>query len=267
VSESPIHNEGSAGGNKAGGKRNIDTGGGTYVEGSVNVTGDYVAAKIVNQAAPLIGVAALHQLPAPPSDFVGRKSELRELSRAVRSRDLAISGLRGMGGVGKTALALKLAEQLKPHYRDAQFFIRLEGLSDAPVDPLEALGHVIRAYAPTAQLPESLDDRRAQYLALLEGKRALLVLDDARDPAQVLPLVPPVGCLLLVTSRQYFTLPGWQARDIGLLSAAEARRLLRQIAPRITRWAGEIARLCGYHPLALRAAGGLLAATLDLEPD
>lgn len=94
----------------------------------------------------------------------------------------------------------------------------------------------------------------------------LLVLDDARDAAQVLPLLPPAECLLLVTSRQYFTLPGWEARDIGLLSEAEARRLLRKIALRIKDEADEIARLCGYLPIALRAAASLLAATPDLDP-
>lgn len=83
--------------------------------------GDIVGRDKITQAAPPIGVAALHQLPAPPSDFVGRKRELRDLAQAVQARGLAISGLRGMGRVGKTALALKLAERLMPQFPDAQF--------------------------------------------------------------------------------------------------------------------------------------------------
>ena len=68
---------------------------------------------------------------------------------------MTISGLQGMGGVGKTALALVLAERLKPRYPDAQFYLDLKGADKQPLSVAAALTHVIRAYHPTAQLPES----------------------------------------------------------------------------------------------------------------
>ena len=72
---------------------------------------------------------ALHQLPTPPADFTGRADELKELLAAVKTGGVTISGLQGLGGVGKTALALKLAEQLKPDYPDAQFYLDLKGVT------------------------------------------------------------------------------------------------------------------------------------------
>ena len=75
----------------------------------IAVAGDYIA-------APVPGVSALHQLPPPPRDFTGRAAEMAELLAALEQGGVTISGLRGLGGMGKTALALKLAEQLAPRY-------------------------------------------------------------------------------------------------------------------------------------------------------
>src|ERR671927_349344 len=159
-----------------------------------------------------------------------------------------------MGGIGKTALALKLVELLKPRYPDAQFFLDLKGASTQPLNVAEALAHVVRAYHPTAKLPESESELRGLYLSVLEGQRALLLMDNAANAAQVEPLIPPAGCLLLVTSRQHFTVPGLAAKNLDTLSAADARDLLLTIAPRIETQADEIAALCGHLPLALRLA-------------
>jgi len=70
--------------------------------------------------------AALHQLPPPPGDFTGRKAELEELMEAIEKGGVTISGLRGMGGIGKTALALKLADELRERYPDAQIYLDLQ---------------------------------------------------------------------------------------------------------------------------------------------
>jgi tetratricopeptide (TPR) repeat protein len=82
----------------------------------------------------------------------------------------------------------------------------------------------------------------------------------------VKPLIPPAGCALLVTSRQRFTLPGLQAKNLDVLPPREAKELLLRIAPRIDGEAEAIAKLCGYLPLALRLAGTALAERVDLEP-
>jgi len=174
--------------------------------------------------------------------------------------------LRGMGGVGKTALALKLAAQLGPRYPDAQFFLDLKGSDPRPLTPGEAMAHVIRAYHPTAQLPESEGELGGLYRSALHAQRALLLLDNAASAAQVRPLIPPAGCALLVTSRRHFTLPGLQALNLDTLPPADAQALLLKIAPRIGDCAGEMAGLCGCLPLALRLAGSALAERADLSP-
>src|SRR5205085_6406575 len=135
-----------------------------------------------------------------------------------------------------------------------------------PVAVAEALSHVIRAYYPTAKLPEGVEELYALYLSVLNGQRALILMDNARDAAQVEPLIPPDTCVLVVTSRQNFTLPGLYAKRLDTLSPEESRELLLKIAPRINERAGEIAQLCGQLPLALRLAASALAERENLTP-
>ncbi|HJX84017.1 MAG TPA: hypothetical protein VJ723_06710, partial [Candidatus Angelobacter sp.] len=201
------------------------SGGVNIFGGNISASGNIVGRdKVVGDR--VVGTFALHQLPSPPADFAGRTAELADLLNAVNTGGVTISGLQGLGGVGKTALALKLAEKLKPDYPDAQFYVDLKGTSPKPLAPKEAMAHVVRAYHPTAQLPEDEDDLRGLYLSVLHEKRALLLIDNARDAQQVQPLIPPPGCLLLVTSRQHFRLPGLVARDLDQMPSADARALL-----------------------------------------
>jgi len=209
----------------------------------------------------------LHQLPPPPRDFTGREAELAELLAQAEGEGVTISGLHGMGGVGKTALALVLADRLKERYPDAQMYLDLKGASKEPVSVAEALSHVIRAYHPTAQLPAGEADLSVLYTSVLEGQRALLLMDNAADKWQVEPLMPPSSCFLLVTSRQHFTLPGLHTKNLDTLPTGDARDLLLRIAPRIDGHADTMAKLCGYLPLALRLAGSALAERVTLAPE
>jgi hypothetical protein len=130
------------------------SGGATMSGGTV--IGDVVGRdKIVQAPDPL--ALYFHQLPAPPSDFVGREDEQRDLLNRIE-RGAVITGLRGMGGIGKTALGLVIANKLKERYPDAQIFLDLRGAGDNPVTPLEALTHVVRAFYPTAKLPDNLEE-------------------------------------------------------------------------------------------------------------
>ncbi|HKY42977.1 MAG TPA: tetratricopeptide repeat protein [Pyrinomonadaceae bacterium] len=208
----------------------------------------------------------LHEVPPPPADFTGRVDEQRELLAAIEDRGITISGLQGLGGIGKTALALKLVEQLKPRYPDAQFYLDLKGASAQPLSVSEALAHVVRAYYPAAKLPDSATELRSIYLSLLDGQRALLLMDNAANAAQVEPLIPPASCVLLVTSRWHFTLPGLAAKNLDTLSPTAARDLLLAIAPRIGEWADEIAALCGRVPLALRLAASAMVKYVNIKP-
>jgi tetratricopeptide (TPR) repeat protein len=219
---------------------------------------------VYQAAAPL--AAALHQLPPPPGDFTGRKAELAELMQAIEKGGITVSGLRGMGGIGKTALALKLAERLRERYPEAQIYLDLKGTSEKPLTTAEAMAHVVRSYRPTDKPPEDEAQLAGLYHSVLDGQRALLLMDNAANSAQVAPLIPPATCILLATSRQHFALPGLYPKNLEALPPEDARSLLLAIAPRIDDAADAIAELCGYLPLALRAAGGMVAASEDLSP-
>src|SRR4030095_12436581 len=110
------------------------------------------------------------------------------------------------------------------------------------------------------------EDAHPTYRSQLSGKRVLLLLDNAADSAQVRPLLPPTGCAVRVTARQSFTLPGMTPLTLHPLTDKEARQLLLEIAPRAQTAAEQICKLCGNLPLALRAAGSLVAVTADLDP-
>lgn len=209
-------------------------------------------------------ITSLHQLPPPPKDFTGRTKELVELMEAIQESGIAISGLRGMGGVGKTALALKVAQRIAPWYPDAQLYIDLKGTSRQPLLFTDVMGHVIRAFDLTTELPSDEVELSGLYHTKLRGLRAILLMDNAADAEQIKPLVPPTSCILIVTTRQHFMLPGLYPLHLNTLSPAEAKDLLLMIAPRINEYADEIAQLCGYLPLALRLAGSAVAERKEL---
>jgi len=244
-----------------------DPGNHSQIDVGGNVTGNIIVGhnNQINVVQPNQPFASIHQLPAPPADFVGRAEALAQILHQERT---AISGLNGLGGVGKTALGLVAAWQLAESYPDAQFFIDLRGASQNPLAPPEAMRQVIRAFEPTADL-RPYDDAQLQnlYRSLLNGKRALLFLDNARDAAQVRPLLPPPGCAVLVTSRAHFTLPGMSAPlRLDILPETDAVKLLTEICPRIVQHAANIAKLCGYLPLALRIAATFLTEHPDWTP-
>jgi NB-ARC domain len=269
-----------AGDKVMGDKRTITTEGGNYAEGNIDKRqGAFVSGGTIQ--GPAIGInqgtinanytyqqavslaPALHQLRAPVNDFVGREQEIDQLVQALSKAAtsgvaVAISGVRGMGGIGKTELAYVVADRLKAVYPDGQIVVELRGASSSPLTREQALQVAIHAFEREVKLPDDLSHLQALYRDRLTGKRALIVADDAKDAAQVRPLLPPAGCALLVTSRNRFSLPGMQTVNLEVLSPTDAKKLLLEVCPRIGEHAGELARLCGYLPLALRVSAGLL---------
>jgi tetratricopeptide (TPR) repeat protein len=227
---------------------------------AINVAGNYVT---TIQEAPTPAITNLHQLRAPVADFVGRESEIDQLvqalSMAATSGVAAISGARGMGGIGKSELAFAVAQRLIDTFPDAQILLELRGAGDNPLTAEQALQTAIRAFEPVAQLPSDLTVLGPLYRSLLSGKRVLVLADDARDAKQVEALLPPPGCALLLTSRQHFPLPGMETVDLGILPQPEAEKLLLEICPDIGPAAHRMAQLCGRLPLALRLSAGLCA--------
>jgi len=194
-------------------------------------------------AAPL--QPALHQLRAPVGDFVGREQEIAKLVQALTktsSATAAISGVRGMGGIGKTELAYAAAQRLAGHFPDAQLLIELRGASANPLTPEAALQTAIRAFERKVKLPGDLGQLQALYRDKLTGKKVLILADDAKDAAQVRPLLPPAGCALLVTSRNRFSLPGMATVDLGTLPKESEWRNPLQIPHRAGSQSKRLAR-------------------------
>ena len=205
-----------------------------------------------------------HQIPPPPPNFKGRDEELRDAITNF-DRGATIIGLQGIGGIGKTALALMLADKLKDCFPDGQFLIDLLGTSNKPLPPAEAMAHVIHSYFPSILLPNELSELRGLFLSVLAGRRALILLENAACLEQVEPMLPPVGCTLIITSRRKIILPGMNVLDLDILTPSDARDLLLAVNARIGYNADDLAKLCGYLPLALCNAAGVLAERIDID--
>ena len=216
------------------------------------------------------------QLPAATTAFTGRTGHLARLDELLRTRPagLPILVITGTAGVGKTALAVHWAHQVRDRFPDGQLYVNLRGYAPtAPLRPVDALSRFLLALGvPVEQVPADLDQAAALYRTLLTDKRVLVVLDNARTAEQVRPLLPGgPGCLVLVTSRD--RLAGLVARDgadhiaLDVLGVEEAVALLVRLLgrARVRTEAGavhELAALCANLPLALRIA----AANLTLHP-
>jgi DNA-binding SARP family transcriptional activator len=220
---------------------------------------------VAGQAAPLVVPA---ELPVDVPAFTGRRREIARLRSglAVAGKRMAIVAISGAGGVGKSALAVHVAHAVAADFPDGQLFVQLHGAMAgvAAPAPVDVLGRLLRTLG-VANPPHGEDEAAARFRSLTAGRRLLIVLDDAADAAQVRPLLPGGNaCAVLVTSRRVLsTLDGAAHLRLGTLTEAEAIALLGHLAG-ADRIAGEgaaaaqIARFCGFLPLALRISGARL---------
>ncbi|MGZ3145989.1 BTAD domain-containing putative transcriptional regulator [Lentzea chajnantorensis] len=210
----------------------------------------------------------IRQLPPSVADFCGRATEIAELAEALRdSGKVAVAGVTGAPGVGKSTLAVRVAHEVAAHFPDGQLYVDLGGTAERPRDPADVLTELLHALGVTgAGLPSREAGRAALFRSKLAGRRVLVVLDDAASVRQVQPLLPgAAGCGVLFTSRRRLSeLPG--ARQVELLpfAPAEAAELLTGIAGRDRveaepDEAAAITAACGHLPLAIRVAGARLA--------
>lgn len=234
------------------------------------------------------------QLPPRVGHFTGRAEQLRALDQLIGPSEggagesgaaegdeagagdpgTRIAVVAGPGGMGKTALVVQWAHRVRDQFPDGQLFLDLRG-PDAPVmTAAEALTHLLRGLGVTGgQLPADSGELTNLYRSVLDGRRVLIVLDNAAAADQILPLVPATTTsALVVTSRRPMTaLATYHAvRAIHLdgLADTEALALLRGVvgAHRIDRepdQAATIVSWCGRMPLALRIAAAKLASQPD----
>jgi DNA-binding SARP family transcriptional activator len=220
------------------------------------------------------------QLPADIPDFTGRATELDQLDQLLSrgggsagSTSVVISVVTGTAGVGKTALAVRWAHRVAHLFPDGQLYVNMRGFDPGGVmDTTEAVRRFLDALnVPTDRIPAHPDAQVALYRSVLAGRRVLVVLDNARDAAQVRPLLPGgPGCLALITSRDRLSslvaAEAAQPLPLDLLAPDDARELLvrRVGADRAAAEPAAVAEIlarCAGLPLALavvaaRAATG-----------
>jgi len=265
------------------GRRRLDVDLVTTTVRAMDLTEDAVAgwraACIRVQAEARTGGTAgvFRQLPAALRTFSGRGAELERLLAVASPGDrrggagtVVICAVEGMGGIGKTQLALRAGHLLVAAGRHAelQLFVDLRGFDPdrPPAEPAEVLESFLRQLGIAPQhIPGTLDDRAAMFRDQMYSRDALIVLDNAADEAQVRPLIPSgSGCLVLVTSRRSLSvLDNSVVIVLDVLSEAEAIDLLAAIAgaERVAAEpdaASRIASLCGGVPLALSLAAARL---------
>jgi DNA-binding SARP family transcriptional activator/tetratricopeptide (TPR) repeat protein len=216
---------------------------------------------------PVFRVATPRILPPPSIGFAGRQREMAEVAE-VLAGPARMSVVSGPGGVGKTALCLQIAHGLSDTFRDGQLYADLRGGTDGPLDARDVLARFLRALGVEgAGIPPSLDERTDLFRSLVAERRVLVVLDNAASVDQILPLVPngPHCATLINTRARLGAALGVHMLDLDVLDEPTAVELLRRMvgearidaAPEA---AADLARQCGFLPLALRIAGARLAA-------
>ncbi|MGW5053947.1 ATP-binding protein [Actinokineospora sp. NPDC004072] len=220
------------------------------------------------------GIPRCAQLPAAAATFVGRREQLSQLSQALaepqQSGAPRVVAIDGPPGMGKTALALRLAHHVKDRFPDGQLYVNLRGYSQEGIPARPAIvleDFLVSLGVQAGRIPTNVDQRAAFYRSLLDGRQVLVVLDNARDLQQINPLLPAAdSCGVIITSRTRITgleIAEAQRSTLGPMSDDESISLLRGIIgtrdgdrPGVI---GTLAERCGHMPLALRIAAELVA--------
>ncbi|MGP4044075.1 BTAD domain-containing putative transcriptional regulator [Streptomyces sp. 2A115] len=225
------------------------------------------------------------ELPHDAAGFVGRTAQLAQLHALLPpeqdqgpTNTVVISAIGGAAGIGKTALAVHWAHQVRDRFPDGQLYVNLHGFDHdrQPLEPGEALELLLRSLGLAASEIPANDEAQARvYRTLLADRRLFVLLDNAASAEQVRPLLPgSTSCCVVVTSRNRLgdlvVRDGAHALPLDLLLPAEARALLSETLSTDRLSAeplavDELIRLCGSLPLALRVAAARLAGDPGLR--
>ncbi|MGW4946043.1 ATP-binding protein [Actinoplanes sp. NPDC004185] len=204
------------------------------------------------------------ELPAAPA-LVGRDEELAAVRAAVEGGSQLVV-IAAAPGTGKSALALRAAHDARDSYPDGQLYAALRGASADPVPPEAVLVRFLRALGrPDDELRGEVVELAARFRSVVADRRVLVLLDDARDAAQVRYLLPGgAHSVAIMTSRRLLSdLLGASVLTIGALTPGAALELLATAAGpgRVSadpEGARRLVEACGGLPLALRIVGGRL---------
>jgi DNA-binding SARP family transcriptional activator/tetratricopeptide (TPR) repeat protein len=208
-----------------------------------------------------------NNLPPQVLDFTGRTEETEWLTAGCEDNAPLLEVIGGMAGVGKTALAVHVAHRVTARYPDAQLFLSFPG------DVAESHHRLLRMLGvAAARIPTSAAGRAKLWHAEMAHRRAVIVLDDAPGPDQVMSIAPTTGDSLTIVTTQQET--DWRGRRLLRLEPLQAgdsvtllRRLAGPAANEDTEKLKTVANLCGGLPLAIRATAGHLrgGGTADLD--
>jgi DNA-binding SARP family transcriptional activator len=226
------------------------------------------------QAVVPRSVPAPAQLPADVADFTGREDQVRHLCDLLASGGVdadpgavRIAMVAGSGGLGKTSLAVHAAHRVRGSFPDGQLYVDLFGATPQPLQPGDVLARFLRDLGVDGRdIPVDDAERAARYRTVLAGRRMLVVLDNARDAAQVRPLLPgTASCAVLVTTRSRMPdLASTKLVDLNVLDDDEALVLFTRVVgeeraaaePEAT---AELLVACAGLPLAIRICAARLA--------
>ena len=208
--------------------------------------------------------ASPRQLPFASGDFTGRVREMELLTRYLTTpKGVSVTAITGMGGIGKTTLAIHTAHRVAEHFPDGQLYLDLRGFGiGPPLEPLDALTYLLEDLGETT--PADLATASARFRTALADRRLVLLLDNAADQDQVRPLLPGTGgCAVIVTSRRSMAGLGGRQFQLAEPPLEESIEMLRRISERPDAPeddCAEVVRQCGGLPLAIRMAGARLAS-------
>jgi DNA-binding SARP family transcriptional activator/tetratricopeptide (TPR) repeat protein len=206
-------------------------------------------------------------LPYEPAAFFGRTAELEVLKTALCAMPdgaytPVVCSISGLAGVGKTALATRVAHALAARFPDGVLFLDMHGYTGGvlPLSPAEALDRLLRRL--DVAVPPEPDERAARFRAQVTHRSFLVVLDNVLDAEQIRPLIPPTAdTRLLITSRSMLASLDLSCHlSLGPLSQDEGEQLLGGTAgwPAPAGAVADIVRACGRLPLALTIAAARL---------
>src|SRR6201996_3969659 len=250
---------------------------GTIAIGTFGELSSVAATHQADAAAPAPAPSKVRpaQLPADIGDFTGRETHVKHLCDLLLARDAAsspgavrIAVVNGAAGLGKTTLAVHAAHEISAQFPDGQLYVDLLGASSQAASPGEVLARFLRDLGVEGdKVPVKDDERAALYRSTLTGRRVLVLLDNAKDAAQVRPLLPgSSSCAVLVTTRNRTSdLASTRFFDLNVLEDTEALALFSRIVGEERAEAAPAAPAavpvaCPGLPLAIRICAARLAA-------